>query len=54
MPEDTVHRPIAHYHQGFIDGDPDRVLTALGHEFIMFNGNYSAEPTAWQAHLFLT
>jgi len=54
MPDEIVHSPIQLYHQGLIDNDPETVLAALGNEFIMFNGNYSAEPTKWQAHMFLT
>jgi hypothetical protein len=53
LTEDPIHLPIARYHQGLIEGDPDLVLAALGDEFIMFNGNFSGEPTAWQAHMFL-
>jgi len=52
MSNDSVHFPIICYHQGFIDNDPDMVRAVLGQEFIIFNGNYSAEPTYWQAHLF--
>jgi len=53
MSEDMIHQPIVRYHQGLIDNNPEAVLNALGREFIMFNGNYSAEPTDWQAHMFL-
>jgi len=54
MSVDVIHLPIMRYHQGFINNDPQTVLTALGQEFIMFNGNYSAESSDWQAHMFLT
>ncbi len=53
MSTDLIHLPIIRYHQGFSNNDPQTVLAALGQEFIMFNGNYSAEPSDWQAHLFL-
>ena len=54
MSEDAVLLPISRFHEGLTAGDPDLVLAALGSEFIMFNGNYSADPTVWQAHMFLT
>jgi hypothetical protein len=48
--EDVVSR----YHRGFIQNDPEMVLSSLGNEFIMFNGNYSGDSTRWEAHLFRT
>ena len=54
MSIDAIHLPIIRYHQGFITNEPETVLAALGQEFIMFNGNFSAEPSDWQAHMFLT
>ncbi|MBV7333237.1 hypothetical protein KFU94_34445 [Chloroflexi bacterium TSY] len=44
---------IAAYHNGFIINSPQMLLSTLAQQFIMVNGNYSGEPTDWQAHLFL-
>jgi len=49
-----IKEVISQYHSGFIENDPATVLSTLGKEFIMFNGNYSGDPALWQAHLFLT
>ena len=45
---------ISRYHTGFTKNNPEMVLSSLGTEFIMFNGNYSDDPKQWQAHMFLT
>lgn len=44
---------VSNYHEGFSNDDPDLVLSAIGAEFLMFNGNYSGDPTDWQAHMYL-
>ncbi len=56
-PKDAVTKlkeVISQYHSGFINNDTAAVLSVLGKEFIMFNGNYSGDPAQWQAHLFHT
>jgi hypothetical protein len=52
--EPAPQTAVVRYHTGLIENDPAAVRTALGKEFLMFNGNFSGEPTAWQAHLYLT
>ena len=44
---------FSNYHEGFSKGDPEMVLDAIGAEFFMFNGNFSGDPTDWQAHMYL-
>ncbi|WP_456459486.1 DUF1579 family protein [Reichenbachiella sp.] len=45
---------ISNYHQGLIENKPELVLSALGDQFIMWNGNYSSDPINWQAHMALS
>jgi len=59
---DSAERPdsarvvaaVAEYHAGLQANDPARVRPVLGDGLIMVNGNHSGDPTAWQAHLFLS
>ena len=50
---DDPKRAVSKYHEGFSRGDSDLALSVIGSEFFMFNGNYSGEPTNWQAHMYL-
>ena len=52
--ERSIHSTIERYHQGLIENRPEQVTKTLGHDFIMFNGSFSSEPTDWEAHMFLT
>ncbi len=45
---------VINYHIGFKTNNPDLVLSTLGEQFFMANGNFSGEPTEWQAHMYLT
>ncbi|WP_422358558.1 DUF1579 family protein [Reichenbachiella sp.] len=45
---------ISNYHQGLSQNKPKLVLSALGDQFIMWNGNYSPNPINWQAHMSLS
>jgi hypothetical protein len=49
-----LEEAISKYHAGFIKNDTAMVLSAIGKDFIMFNGNFSGDPAQWQAHLFLS
>jgi len=51
---ENVHSPIQRYHQGLIENRPEMVTGVLADDFIMFNGNFSAEPAEWQAHMYLS
>ena len=50
---DDPQKTIQNYHDGFLKNDPEMVLSSLGQHFSMTNGNFSDDPTDWQAHLFL-
>ncbi len=50
----AVVATIEEYHEGFRRNTPSRVTAVLGPSFTMVNGNYSGDPRAWQAHLYLT
>ncbi len=54
--EEHVHlkETISNYHEGLSLCMPDLVLSALGDQFIMWNGNYSPDPINWQAHMSLS
>lgn len=58
MTKDAMHEAIesvlANYHQGLVEGQPEKVLEALGDSLFMFNGNSSGDPKDWQAHMFLS
>lgn len=45
---------IDNYHNGLSQNKPELVLSALGDQFIMWNGNYSPDPVNWQAHMSLS
>jgi len=52
--DNEPQRAIVQYHEGLMTNAPAEVLAALAPHFMMVNGNYSGDPTDWQAHLFLT
>ena len=55
-PEDAkaLDGVISTYNTGLSSGNVKMTLSSIGKEFIIFNGNYNADPTGWQAHLFRT
>ncbi len=50
---DSIRKVIMSYSQGFVDADFDLIKNSIGDQLIMLNGNFSGEPTNWQAHQFL-
>ena len=49
-----VQASIIAYHEGFSTGNVARAPAALSDALYMFNGNFSGEPTNWQAHQYLS
>ena len=45
---------VEEFHEGFRRNAPARVSAVLGPSFVIFNGNFSADPRTWQAHLYRT
>lgn len=43
---------IAAYNNGLSSNSAQLTLSSIGPEFTIFNGNFSGDPTQWQAHLF--
>ena len=45
---------LSNYQNGLVKNDEKLFVSSLGKEMIMFSGNFSDDPTKWQAHLFLS
>lgn len=50
----VLKQTISDYHFGLSKNDSQLVLSALGDQFIMWNGNFSANPINWEAHMSLS
>ncbi len=44
---------LEEYHEGLRRNEPGRVTAVLGPSFTMFNGSFSGDPRAWEAHMYL-
>lgn len=52
--ESALRDVLSNYQNGLTTNDEKLFFSSLGKELIMFSGNFSADTTKWQAHLFLT
>ncbi len=51
--EAQLRAVLNNYHSGFDKNNAELIRKTIADDYIMFNGNYSDDPSDWQAHQFL-
>ncbi len=51
--EQEARQVVSSYQDALVSGDAQLARASLSSQLLMFNGNYSSEPSEFQAHLFL-